>query len=190
MPSVVECCVIWIEDIETNYYERVRYLGTLLAYDLLQTKIRDYNAGIRQSRWFFGCFFAVYTLLWCLYGRNNLERCLFIVFLTLIFFIARCCALTTMRLASIYLCRVDRNSVIARETLSFVIATCWPHHIHYSKESLHVFIETHFNGTFAHTLEDYPLVDDIDFYVMATCQRLSMDWFHTLVTRQLSLYHV
>lgn len=187
MPREGECGPSWTEDRETKYYERVRYTGTLFAYNLLHTKIRDYNTSIRQSRWFFGCFITVYSLFWCLCGRNNLERCLFIVFLSLILFLARCCALATMRLSSIYVCRVDRTSVIARETLAFMVLTCWPHEIRYSEESLHAFIAAHFNRTFKYTLEDYPhLINDIDSHVMVVCRRLSNDWFHTHITRRIS----
>lgn len=77
--------------------------------------------------------------------------------------------------------------MIAREILSFVMATCWPHQIRYNEESLHVFVERHFNKTFIDTLEDYPYAaNDIDFHVMVICRRLSIDWFHALVTRRTS----
>jgi hypothetical protein len=189
MPKEGECDVTWTEDRETKYYERVKNVTSHYAYHVLRNKIQDGNANASQSRRFFGPTIGIYSLVWLCYHTDNHERYLFISLLFLMIFMMRSCVLVVMRHLSNYLYHVNWQSVVARETLTFVMDTCWLDEIYYSEESLHTFIESHFDATFTHTLEDCPsLLNDVDFHIVTMSERLSVEWFHTHIT-QLSLVH-
>lgn len=189
MPKEGEYDVTWREDRETEHYERVKYIASHYTYHVLRNEIQSDNANVRQSRRFLCPTIGTYSLVWLCYHTGNHERYLFVCLLFLMLFIMRSCVLFGMRHLSNYLYHVNSQSVIARETLTFIIDTCWLDEIYYSNDSLHTFIESHFDATFTRTSEDCPsLLNDIDFHVVTIGERLSVEWFHTYI-KQLSLVH-
>ena len=189
MPKEGECDVTWTEDRETKHYQHVKYVASHYAYHVLRNEIQSDNANVHQSRLFLCPTVGTYSLVWLYYHTGNHERYLFACLLFLMLFIMRSCVLFVMRRLSKYLYHVNSQSVIARETLTFIIDTCWLDGIYYKNDSLHTFIESHFDATFTRTLEECPsLLNDIDFHVVTISERLSVEWFHIYIT-QLSLVH-